>query len=62
MVPPPTDGPPGVGDDVATTGTGLSRLVDVQNRQFKAVSCTRCGYTEFYRTGGSDALLDLFLG
>jgi hypothetical protein len=49
-------------DDVATTGTGLSRLVDVQNRQFKAVSCTRCGYTEFYRTGRSDALLDLFFG
>jgi hypothetical protein len=49
-------------DDIATTGTGLSRLVDVQNRQFKTVSCTRCGCTEFYRTGRSDALLDLFFG
>jgi hypothetical protein len=49
-------------DDVATTGAGLSRLLDVQNRRFKAVSCTRCGYTEFYRGRRPSEVLDLFIG
>jgi predicted nucleic-acid-binding Zn-ribbon protein len=33
---------------IATTGTGLSRLFDVQHNRFIAVSCTHCGYTEMY--------------
>jgi hypothetical protein len=47
-------------DDVATTGTGVSMLFDVQNRRFKAVSCTRCSYTEFYR-GRRGEVLDIFI-
>jgi len=49
-------------DQVATTGTGLTRLMDLQSRQFSAVSCTNCGYTELYRNGDADVIVDLFLG
>jgi len=33
---------------VATTGTGLSKLIDIQHNTFIAVSCENCGYTEFF--------------
>lgn len=33
---------------IATTGTGISRLFDIQRNRFIAVSCRRCGYTELY--------------
>jgi hypothetical protein len=49
-------------DTVATTGTGLTRLFDLQNRQFQSVSCTNCGYTEFYCSRNADLIVDLFLG
>jgi hypothetical protein len=49
-------------EDVATTGDGVARMLDVENRRFRAVSCTRCGYTEFYRGRSSREALDLFVG
>nr|WP_251342362.1 zinc ribbon domain-containing protein [Haloplanus sp. GDY1] len=49
-------------DDIATTGVGLSRLFDVQNRRYRAVSCTRCGYTEFYKGRSPSEVVDLFIG
>ncbi|WP_276273785.1 zinc ribbon domain-containing protein [Haloarcula litorea] len=49
-------------DEVAVTGSGPTRLLDIQNRQFRAVSCTNCGYTEFYKGTSPSAILDLFLG
>jgi predicted nucleic-acid-binding Zn-ribbon protein len=49
-------------DDIATTGNGVSRLLDVQNRRFRAVSCTRCGYTEFYKGRRPSEVIDLFIG
>jgi hypothetical protein len=49
-------------DTVATTGAGLTRFFDLQNRQFQAVSCTNCGYTELYRSRDADLVVDLFLG
>lgn len=49
-------------DEVATTGTGLTKLFDLQNRRFRAVTCTNCGYTEFYRGQDADIIIDLFLG
>ncbi len=50
-------------DTIRTTGEGLSRLLDIQNRKFTAVICARCTYTEFYRgsTKNIDNVLDLFL-
>lgn len=50
--------------EVATTGTGLSKLFDVQHNQFLVVYCKDCGYSEFYNkesSAGSN-ILDLFLG
>ena len=40
-------------DEVAMTGSGLSKIFDVQNRKFTAVTCTRCSYTELYRADSS---------
>ena len=51
-------------NEIATTGTGLSRLFDVQLNQFQVVSCTSCGYSELYkkqRSKGKD-VIDFFLG
>jgi uncharacterized protein len=38
-------------DQIRTTGSGLTRFLDIQNRKFVAVSCSQCGYTEFYKEG-----------
>jgi len=32
----------------AASGTGLSKLLDIQHNQFIAVSCNHCGFTELY--------------
>ncbi len=32
----------------AATGTGLSKLIDLQHNKYLAVSCLNCGYTEVY--------------
>jgi predicted nucleic-acid-binding Zn-ribbon protein len=49
---------------ISTTGSGLSKMFDIQTNKFKVVSCTNCGYSELYRdmgTTGSD-LADVFFG
>jgi len=49
---------------VAMTSDGLGKFFDIQTNKFQAVSCTSCGYTEFYRADrsrGSD-LVDVFFG
>ena len=33
---------------IATTGTGLSKLFDIQHNTFIVVSCENCGYTELF--------------
>lgn len=49
-------------DEIRTTGGGLSRFFDVQNRKFVVVSCTNCGYTELYKrkTGTLGNVFDFF--
>lgn len=32
----------------AATGTGLSRMFDIEHNVFIAISCDECGYTEIY--------------
>ena len=49
-------------DTIATSGTGLSKMFDIQNRSFMVVSCTNCGYSELYRNQSSGNMIDLFLG
>jgi len=51
-------------DQFAATGGGLSKIFDIQNKKFTTVSCTRCGYTEIYKTETSTLgnIFDFFTG
>ena len=49
-------------DEISTTGGGLSKMLDIQNRRFHVVSCTNCGYSELYKGQSSGDMIDLFLG
>lgn len=52
-------------DQIRTTGSGFTKFFNIQNRRFLAVSCTKCGYTEFYRegkTGAASNILDFITG
>ncbi|MBZ0306841.1 MAG: zinc ribbon domain-containing protein [Anaerolineae bacterium] len=33
---------------LAMSGTGLSRLLEIQSKKYAFVSCGNCGYTEVY--------------
>lgn len=53
---------------IATTGTGLSKMFDIQNNTFIMVSCKNCGYTEVYnpeileRKSNLGNILDVIFG
>ena len=51
-------------DEITATGGFLSKVFDVQNKKFSAVSCTNCRYTEFYKADTSllGNIFDLFAG
>ncbi|SER25592.1 zinc ribbon domain-containing protein [Natrinema salaciae] len=49
-------------DEISTTGSGLSKMFDIQNRSFMVVSCRNCGYSELYKGQSSGDMVDLFLG
>jgi len=36
-------------DTVTMTGKTWSRFMNIQNRKFLAVTCSKCNYTEFYK-------------
>jgi uncharacterized protein len=50
--------------EVAMTGNGISKMLDIQHNKFLVIYCKNCGYSEFYNkkssTGGN--ILDLFFG
>lgn len=50
--------------EVAMTGTGLSKMFDVQHNQFLVIYCKKCGYSEFYNKESStiENALDFFIG
>lgn len=50
--------------EVAMTGTGLSKMFDIQKNEFVVVFCNKCGYSEFYNRESSTGsnILDLFFG
>ncbi|WP_108670448.1 zinc ribbon domain-containing protein [Peribacillus acanthi] len=50
--------------EVAMTGTGLSKMFDIQHNQFIVIYCKKCGYSEFYNKKASmgSNILDLFFG
>jgi len=37
---------------IRTTGSGITRFLNIQNQKYNTVSCTECGYTELYRLDG----------
>lgn len=47
-------------DRISTTGSGLSKIFDLQNRKFTAVSCTRCGFTEMYKGNKASTIENIF--
>ena len=49
-------------DEIAATGTGLTKFINMQNRKFSVVTCDRCKYTEFYKgdTSMLSNILDIF--
>lgn len=51
-------------DQFQATGGNFAKIFDVQNKRFITVSCTRCGYTELYRsqTGTGMNVLDFLFG
>lgn len=46
------------------TGSGLSKVFDVQHNRFTVVYCQDCVYSEFYNTESSTSsnVFDLFFG
>ena len=38
--------------ELRTTGSGITRFLNIQNQRYGTVSCVGCGYTEIYRIGG----------
>ena len=49
--------------DMRVTGGFLTKILNIQNRRFTFVSCTECGYTEFYKRQNSGVIanvIDLF--
>ncbi|KRE59958.1 hypothetical protein ASL11_25920 [Paenibacillus sp. Soil750] len=56
--------------EIAMTGTGLSKMFDIQHHHFLAVSCLHCGYVEMYdpnvlqnkKAGSLGTILDIIFG
>ncbi len=48
--------------EIRTTGSGISRFLNLQNQKYATVSCGTCGYTELFRMDGSGIgnILDIF--
>jgi len=49
-------------DEMRATGGVFAKIFDVQNKKFTTISCTQCGYTEFYKRTSSSFgnVLDFF--
>tara|TARA_Y100001960_G_scaffold314192_1_gene378086 strand:+ start:1221 stop:1433 length:213 start_codon:yes stop_codon:yes gene_type:complete len=48
---------------VSTTGGFLSKILNMQANKFKAIACTKCGYTELFKgakAGVGESILDIF--
>ncbi|MEC9308384.1 MAG: zinc ribbon domain-containing protein [Chloroflexota bacterium] len=45
---------------IRTTGSGLSRFLNLQNKRFDTISCSQCGYTEIYKQDGGGIIGNIF--
>lgn len=56
--------------EVAMSGTGLSKILDIEHNHFLFVSCLNCGFVEIYnpdvmlgkKTGSLGTILDILFG
>lgn len=55
--------------ELAMTGSGLSKLLDLQHNHYLFVSCQNCGYVEVYnpsilegKKGQLGTIMDIFFG
>lgn len=55
--------------ELAMTGSGLSKLLDIQHNHYLFVSCQNCGYVEVYnpsilegKKGQLGTIMDIFFG
>lgn len=39
--------------EIRTTTTLFTKLFNIQNARFTSITCSRCSYTEFYKTASS---------
>ncbi|MFC1935842.1 zinc ribbon domain-containing protein [Chloroflexota bacterium] len=46
--------------EIRTTGSGITRYLNLQNQKFATVSCKECGYTEVYRMSARGGIGDIF--
>lgn len=48
--------------EIRTTGSGLTRFLNVQNQKYSTVACKECGFTEIYKLDGRGIgnVFDLF--
>ncbi len=46
--------------EIRTTGSGISRYLNLQNQKFGVISCASCGYSEMYRLDGKGGLGTFF--
>jgi len=37
-------------DQFQATGGNFAKIFDIQNKRFITITCTKCGYTEIYKT------------
>lgn len=51
-------------DQFQATGGNFAKIFDVQNKKFITISCTRCGYTELYKSTSDSGwnILDFLMG
>ncbi len=51
-------------DQFQATGGNFARMLDIQNKRFTTISCSRCGYTELYKKAedGAMDILDFLIG
>ncbi len=45
-----------------TTGSGITRFLNIQNQKYETIACVSCGYTELFRADGTGFgnILDIF--
>lgn len=49
-------------DQFQATGGTFAKIMDIQNKKFITISCSKCGYTELYKAATSAAsnIFDFF--